>query len=372
MDAARNLSLVGRDEQAVALVAGLDLRLLAPEQRTEAAVVRASAAIRWHGRPLDCVPELVATARELAPSHPGHAMRLIPMATFAAWQGWDQTAQLDVARVAATIDVARLGDTARHLGASVAGFAAADRGRSGDRRPAPRRDHRVGPHRRLPPTGDLGELGGRCGSATRTPSASSSAGPPGCPVTGARSARSPRPSACKPSSWRSSPSATTWPRAPPPRRSSSRDEIHADSLTLLPRSALAIVAAVRGDEDDARRQAEEVLELARTKGHPFRASPAVYSLAVLDMAAGRWTDALDHLGRLTDTNDPALAIVCPEIVESAVRAGRPDEAQVALAALRDPGRAGPYGSRCGRGWPAAGRSSLRGRRPAATTRTPWR
>ena len=330
VDAARNLSLVGRDEQAVALVAGLDPRLLTPEQRTEAAVVRASAAIRWHGRPLDCVPELVATARELAPSHPGHAMRLIPMATFAAWQGWDQAAQLDVARVAATIDVDRLGDTARHLGASVAGFAALI---EGDRATAARLlDETIVWARTVAypqPViwaswaalwlGDedaFGELLRRAAGLSRDRGEIGAL----AEALGMQAVQL----ALLAQRYDVAASAAT-------EALELAHEIHADSLKLLPRSALAIVAAVRGDEDDARRQAEEVLELARTKGHPFRASPAVHSLAVLDMAAGRWSDALAHLGRLTDTNDPALAIVCPEIVESAVRAGRPDEARIALA-----------------------------------------
>jgi DNA-binding CsgD family transcriptional regulator len=108
-------------------------------------------------------------------------------------------------------------------------------------------------------------------------------------------------------------------------------DLHADSLTLLPRSAQAIIAAVRGDDDQARRHGHDVLQIARTRGHPFRASPAVYALAVVDLAAGHWTAALDHLGQLTDANDPALAIVGPEIVEAAVRAGQPDRAAVAFA-----------------------------------------
>jgi DNA-binding CsgD family transcriptional regulator len=110
-------------------------------------------------------------------------------------------------------------------------------------------------------------------------------------------------------------------------------DLHAESLTLLPRSALAIIAAVRGDDDRARQYGENVLQLSRTNGHPFRASPAVYALALVDMAAGRWSVALDRLGHLTDTNDPALAIAGPEIVEAAARSGQPDRALVAFALL---------------------------------------
>jgi len=331
VDAARNLSLVGRDEQAAGLVEGVDGRLLRPSHRAEAAVVRASATIRWRGRPLDCVPDLVATTRDLAPSHPRQAVRLLTMASFAAWQGWDRAAQLDIARLATTIDIEALGDTAaRHLARSVAGFAAmveGDRATAGEllgdtvvwgrtvdqpqqviwaswaalwlgdedafdellRRAAELARQR----------GEIGALVEALGMhavqlalvAQRYDAAAIAAG----------------------------------------EAIGLAHELRSDGLALFPRSAMAIIAAVRGDEDEARRHADEVLGVARSRGHGLRASPSLYALALLDMAAGRWDGALDQLGQLTDTNDPALAIVCPEIVEAAVRAGHADQARAAYA-----------------------------------------
>jgi DNA-binding CsgD family transcriptional regulator len=328
--AAHNLGLAGRDEQALALVAGLDHRALTPRHRADVAVVRASAAIRFHGRPLDCVPELIAAARDIAPSHPSQALRLIPLATFAAWQGWDQAAQLDIARVAATIDLDRLNEAARHLAASVAGFAAMI---EGDRTTA---DQLLGDTVAWAYTVDnpsqvvwaswaalwLGDEDTFDGLLRRAAGLARAQGQIG-PLTEALGMQAVQLSLLAQRYDESSIAAYEAIRL--------ADDLHADSLTLFPRSALAIIAAVRGDDDQARRIGEDVVRLARAKGHLFRASPAVYALALLDIAASRWNEALDRLAQLTDTNDPALAIVAPEIVEAAMRAGRPDQTRTAFA-----------------------------------------
>jgi ATP/maltotriose-dependent transcriptional regulator MalT len=330
VDAARNLSLVGRDEQAAALVTGLDGRLLAPSHRAEAAVVRASAAIRWRGRPLDCVPDLVATTRELAPSQPHQAVRLLVLATFAAWQGWDRAAQLDIARLVTAIDVDRLGTTPRRQARSVVGFAAMI---EGDRATA---DELLGETVAWGRTSDqpqqviwaswaalwLGDEDGFDELLRRAAGLARNRGEIGALAE----ALGMHATQLALLAQRYDESAIAADEA-----IELAHELRADALTLLPRSALAIITAVRGDDDGARRHADDVLRLARTKGHPFRASPARYALAILDMVAARWDDALDHLGQLSDTNDPALAIVGPEIVEAAVRAGHHDRAEAAFA-----------------------------------------
>ena len=110
-------------------------------------------------------------------------------------------------------------------------------------------------------------------------------------------------------------------------------ELGAESLTLLPGSAQAIVAAVRGDRAAARRVGERVARSHHDGGHPFRASPARFALALVDLSAGAWAAALDQLLQIADPNDPALAIAAPEIVEAAVRAGQPKRAAPAFALL---------------------------------------
>jgi DNA-binding CsgD family transcriptional regulator len=108
-------------------------------------------------------------------------------------------------------------------------------------------------------------------------------------------------------------------------------DLHAESLSLVPRSALAVLAAIRGDDDAARHHGEHVIQLAQLKEQPFRASPAVYALAMVDMARARWHDAVARLDQLADTNDPVAVITAPDAVEAAVRAGQPQRAHTALA-----------------------------------------
>ncbi|MPZ29151.1 MAG: AAA family ATPase [Micromonosporaceae bacterium] len=94
-------------------------------------------------------------------------------------------------------------------------------------------------------------------------------------------------------------------------------------------STLALLAAWRGREHDARELADTVLAGAahRLAG---ATTTAYRALAVLELAARRPAEALAHLSAI-DRGDPpthpqtALRPV-PELVEAAVRAGRPDQA----------------------------------------------
>jgi DNA-binding CsgD family transcriptional regulator len=327
--AARNLSVVGRDEQAVALVGRVDERLLPPGLRKDVAVVRASAAIRWHGRPSEVIPDLVATARELAPSQPALAIALLPLATYAAWQAWDQPAQLEIARITASLDADRLTETGRQLAVSIAGFAAmieGDRAEAGELLGQTvdwgrRVDH---PQQVIWASwaalwrGDenaFDELLRRAAAMARA------RGEIGA-LTEALGMHAVYLALL---AQRHDASSIAANEAIQLAR-----ELHAESLTLLPRSALAIIAAVRDDAEHARRLGEDVVEVARMKGHPFRASPAVYALGLIDMASRRWSDALTRLTEITDTNDPALAIAAPEIVEAAVRSGQSEQARLAF------------------------------------------
>jgi DNA-binding CsgD family transcriptional regulator/tetratricopeptide (TPR) repeat protein len=112
-------------------------------------------------------------------------------------------------------------------------------------------------------------------------------------------------------------------------------ELGARNLSIFPVSVLATVAAVRGDEETARRCAEEVLEHATARGLALRATSAERALAVLEMGRGRWPEALEHWEAVAAARASAgrtlLAMVTvPDLVEAAVRAGRPDRARAAL------------------------------------------
>jgi hypothetical protein len=65
----------------------------------------------------------------------------------------------------------------------------------------------------------------------------------------------------------------------------------ATNLELLPRTALAIVAAQHGDEETTREQAQWAIDIASAHGSALRAVVARYALALLDIGLGRWVDA---------------------------------------------------------------------------------
>src|SRR5262249_22934972 len=114
-------------------------------------------------------------------------------------------------------------------------------------------------------------------------------------------------------------------------------ELGAANVAARPLSVLAFVAAIHGDDDEARRLARRVLEVAAPPGPPAAAASAVYGLARLDLGRGRWIEALERVEILDDTRadvgDRHVAkLALPERIEAAVRADRPTEAGEALSA----------------------------------------
>jgi DNA-binding CsgD family transcriptional regulator len=115
-------------------------------------------------------------------------------------------------------------------------------------------------------------------------------------------------------------------------------EIGAENLTGLPLGVLAMVAAIRGREDLARELADEGAGLARPRGLALPAAFAVWALANIELARGRWAQALEHYDALSDVRPgfghPLAAILTvPDRMETLVRLGRADEAIEALPAF---------------------------------------
>jgi DNA-binding CsgD family transcriptional regulator/tetratricopeptide (TPR) repeat protein len=97
-------------------------------------------------------------------------------------------------------------------------------------------------------------------------------------------------------------------------------------------SLLARVDAVRGREDACREHAGEALELARTHELLLAGSTAEFALGFLDLGAGRHEEALGRLGAVhRDGHVTTRTAFVDELVEAAVRAGRPDDALAPLA-----------------------------------------
>jgi DNA-binding CsgD family transcriptional regulator len=107
-------------------------------------------------------------------------------------------------------------------------------------------------------------------------------------------------------------------------------EVRAPNHMLMPRAVLAVVAAVHGEADEARRRADEVLRVAKAHTLVVRGALAVYALALLDVTDGRWGDALDKLQSIATINSTVSMRVALDRVEAAVRADRLDEARAAL------------------------------------------
>jgi DNA-binding CsgD family transcriptional regulator len=114
------------------------------------------------------------------------------------------------------------------------------------------------------------------------------------------------------------------------------DDIGAGNARALPVTVLAWLAGLRGDEAECRRHADEVLALALERGLALPAGLATWALAQLDLAAGRWDEALIRLTALEEVRPgfghPFLPVLSSwDRVEAAVHAGRPDVTERTLA-----------------------------------------
>jgi DNA-binding CsgD family transcriptional regulator len=114
------------------------------------------------------------------------------------------------------------------------------------------------------------------------------------------------------------------------------DDIGAGNTRALPVTVLAWLAGLRGDEEECRRRADEVLALSLERGLALPAGLATWALAQLDLAAGRWDEALLRLTAIEEVRPgfghPFLPMLSSwDRLEAAVHAGHPDVAERTLA-----------------------------------------
>jgi DNA-binding CsgD family transcriptional regulator len=102
------------------------------------------------------------------------------------------------------------------------------------------------------------------------------------------------------------------------------------------RSLLALLAAYRGRERPARELAEPALAEATARDLPDATAWSHHALGLLELAAGRGAQALDHLQAMQlPTSLPGIALgAVPDLVEAAARAGDPAQAAEPLARFR--------------------------------------
>jgi DNA-binding CsgD family transcriptional regulator len=101
-------------------------------------------------------------------------------------------------------------------------------------------------------------------------------------------------------------------------------------------AALAWRAGLEGRDRDCRAYATEAIEAARTSGLSNANSAAKWGVALLDLGSGRHADAATRLSELRTGGHahPLLVLTStPDLVEACLRAGRKDEARLALAPL---------------------------------------
>src|SRR5262249_45995957 len=114
-------------------------------------------------------------------------------------------------------------------------------------------------------------------------------------------------------------------------------EIGAENPLSFLRALLAGVAAIRGEDEVAVRQAEGALEHATSHGHRPATIFAIWALAILDLGRARWAEALGRLSSLAATPqsfaDTLMMETAPDRIEAAVRTGRHAEAGGGLESL---------------------------------------
>jgi DNA-binding CsgD family transcriptional regulator len=332
--AARDLGIAGRDEEALAVADRAEPIAVEPELRAELAHVRGVAAVR-KGRPHELVAQLVEAAREVGPIEPAKAAELLIDAMTAAWQGADIASYLEGAKLAATIEAPADDEVCAALIGSITGF---ERIIAGDlAQGVPRLEKLVG----LGATVEeprhviwaafaavwIGEEASYEELLQRAAALARRRGELGT-LAEALALRATHLVVAQRYEEGSVAAGEAYELA---------RELDAENMELLPLSALAVIAAVRGQDDDARRHADDVIARADDKGFRLRVSLAVYALALVDLGRGRWAEALERLNSVVEGEsaslDPIVPILLPDKIEAAARAAKPEEGRSALPQL---------------------------------------
>jgi DNA-binding CsgD family transcriptional regulator len=330
--AAALTSVSGRDAQAVALAAQAEALTDDPQLRAQCAFVSGVAALRW-GRPRDAIPTLVAAASAVAEVDAGRAAELLMQATSCAWQSGDGSAVREIARITATVVPPGGDGPSAFFSGVILGFAAM---MSGDPAEAARRlepaitygaltdqsRHALLANLAAIWLGDDEAAGALVSRSVRIARARGEVGN----LADALSARSAQLILAQ----RNDEAALAAHEAAALAR-----ELSAENILLLLHAVLAIIAAIQGNHEESHRYGEEVIAVASAKGLPNRHALATYALAIDDVNSARWAEALERFDTMAEQgagdSDPVMAaLMLPDKIEAAVRAGRTDVAREAL------------------------------------------
>jgi DNA-binding CsgD family transcriptional regulator len=326
-------SLSGRDAPAVALAEQAVPLSDDPRLRAQCASVQGIAALR-SGRPRDTLPALVAAAGEVAPVDAARAADLLMMATSCAWLSADRSSVQEIARITAAV-IAPTGDEVSAFFAGViSGFAAM---MAGDHAEASHKLERAIAHGALTDVPRhamlanlaaiwLGDDEAAAALARRSIALARARGEVGS-LAEALAARSAQLILAQ----RNDEAEVAAREAAALAR-----ELSAENILLLLHAVLGIIAAIQGRHEESHRYGEQVLAVANAKGLPNRAALATYALAIDDVNSARWTEALERFETMaeqgTGDSDPVMAaLMLPDKLEAAVRAGELGVARTALA-----------------------------------------
>ena len=332
--AARAASLAAADDLAVALARQARFLVDEPVLRAEIARAAGMAEIR-RGRPVLARPVFVEAAVELAPIDPDQALDLLMYALWSANEAGEVAAHLDLARLAATIAP---GDDPEGWSAFVLIFLEGTGAMiAGDsRRGIPLIEKSLelaqasedGRYAYWAMAGAfwLGDEARGQALAARAASLARASGAIGL-LAATQGVRS--------SHYFMAQRFTDAAAAAHEALDLSR-EVGAENLTLIPTGVLACIAAVRGQDAVAERLANEVIEIAVPRGLGLRSATGIRALALLDLARGRWREALERFEEIADVGpghgNAVLGLLSiPDRLEAAVRVGEAERARGAFA-----------------------------------------
>ena len=325
-------SVIGRDAQALALAQQVERLTEEPVVRAQCAFVLGVAAFR-SGRPRDAIPSLIAAASAVAPVDAAPAAQLLMQATSCAWQSADAASVREIARITAAVIPPDGDDASRFFRRVILGFAAM---MSGDHAEAARCLEPAIAHGALTDQsrhallanlaaiwlGDDEAAGALVSRSVRLARARGEIGN----LADALSARSAQLILAQ----RNDEAEVTAHEAAALAR-----ELNAENILLLLHAVLAIIAAIQGNHEESHRYGEEVIAVASAKGLPNRHALATYALAIDDVNSARWIEALERFDSMAEQgagdSDPVMAaLMLPDKIEAAVRAGKPEVAREAL------------------------------------------
>ena len=322
--AAKAASIAGLDDDAVKLATQAEKFLESPAQRADVVSVLGLVELR-RGTPIDAYPMLVQAASDIAATDPAKSIELFMYALTAADQGGKPELELEAARLAMEVVPAVGDDGSQLIGVFLAGAAAdleGDFSRAAElMKPALELAYStensyaafIGSVAALMVGNDVGFET----LLTRAISVARDRGQFGV-LAEAIALRAAQLLMMQ----RLDEAAHAADEALQFGR-----EVRTDNHMLMPLGVLAAVAAIRGEDEEARRRADEVLAVATKRRLVVRAALARYALGMIDVGRGRWAEALEHFEPIQKVNTVHAMRVAPDRVEAAIRAGNVQDAR---------------------------------------------